>query len=43
MEYVTDLLNKLKKQQDILFLIEKARDDEIRDIKRKYEKNKAQD
>lgn len=30
MDYVTELLNKLKKQQDFIILIEKAREEEIK-------------
>ena len=38
MDYVTELLGKLKKQQQFLSLIEKARDEELKDFKKKSEK-----
>lgn len=43
MDYVTQLLNKLKKQQDFINLIEKAREEEIKELKKKYQRTKHDD
>ena len=40
MDYISDLLAKLKKHEEYLMVIEKNREEEIRDLKKKYEKNK---
>lgn len=36
MDYVTELLAKLKKQQEFMGLIEKAREEELRELRKRY-------
>lgn len=40
MDYISDLLAKLKKNQEYLAIIEKNREEEIRELRRKIEKNR---
>lgn len=43
MDYVTELLGKIRKQQEYLTMIERARDEELKEAKRRWEKDREKE